>query len=299
MLRIISFIAALVFATSTHAEDWKLSRYDRPLPKTSYEIPKNGLPDGGIAVGGENSTVSEAWYSSPTKRYRHAILGDAIEGGALTVVTQDGATLEFALPQHQAFEDRTPRLIDLDGFGETEVVTILSDTSQGASIAVFGVVDGKLSLIAQTPFIGRSNRWRNIAGIADFDGDGSLQIAEVVTPHIGGTLNFWTWKKKQLVLSGFAYGFSNHRIGSREQDLSVAEDFDGDGVTDLALPNNSRGKLSVMKFTGPANGAKELIELTSITLPSRIERATKMTDVTGKPAVGLELRDGSVWIAHP
>jgi len=221
-----------------------------------------GLSGFGIEIGEvailENAEVYAAWYTQPTTRYAHGILGDAIEAGELTVETSTGDTLTYTLPENQVFEDRTPRLVDLDGFGKTQIITILSDQTKGGSIAVFGVRKGKLELVAQTPYIGRSNRWLNIAGIDDFDGDGKTQIAAVWTPHIGGTLKYWTWDKGKLSISGEAYGFSNHFIGSREQELSTVNDFNGNGVSDLALPSADRKAVRIMTFKGPARGKKVL-----------------------------------------
>ncbi|MEL6785139.1 MAG: VCBS repeat-containing protein, partial [Pseudomonadota bacterium] len=196
---------------------------------------------------------------------------------------------------NQVFEDRTPRLVDLDGDGTTEIVTLLAQQGSGAAVAVYGERDGALILLSQTPFIGRANRWRNVAGIADFDGDGFLQIAEVVTPHIGGTLRFWTWKRGQLVPSGQAPGFSNHAIGSRLQGLSVVEDFDGDGVEDLAVPDARRTTVRIMGFTGKANGKKTLREIASIPLPSEISQNMRAVMVNGQPGVLVGLRGGQ-WL---
>ena len=288
-----------LFAFSSQATEWSLKKYPKEFPHSKLDPAPDGLPDGGIVHSDGTGSIAAAWYSLPTERYTHGILGDAIEAGALTIGTSDGNLQTYELPDHLVFEDRTPRLVDLDGFGDSKIVTILSSLKDGAAIAVFGLVDDRLELITQTPFIGHRNRWRNIAGIADFDGDGSLQIAEVVTPHIGGTLNFWTWKNDTLTKSASMYGFSNHAIGSREQDLSVADDFDGDGVTDLALPDVSRQVLKVMKFIGAANGEKTLVDLAEIPTPKRIEAASGLISDDNNASVVLKLQNRSVWVAKP
>jgi len=289
-------LGALIFTTGALANEWKLTPLKQALPKENFlKAPKGGLPDGGVATSEVDSKISAAWYIKPTNRYRHAILGDGIEAGALTVETADGKQFTFELPESQVFEDRTPRLQALGGDGQTHIITLLSDKSEGAAIAVFGVNDDKLELTAQTPFIGRSNRWRNIAGIADFDGDGNLQIAEVITPHIGGTLQFWTWKRDKLVASGSALGFSNHAIGSRNQDLSAVEDFNGDGVDDLAVPNARRNALRIMSFSGKANGDKMLKELATIPLPSEIKTNIFIEEAPNAFQLQFGLRDGSRW----
>ncbi|WP_416898529.1 MAG: FG-GAP repeat domain-containing protein [Minwuia sp.] len=95
------------------------------------------------------------------------------------------------------------------------------------------------------------NRWLNPAGIADFDGDGVLEIAVVVTPHIGGTLRLLRPAGgTRMTRVAEAHGFSNHAIGSRDQDLSAVLDWDGDGLPDLALPDAARREVVVVGFPG-------------------------------------------------
>ena len=293
IIRSTAVCAAVLASGSASANGWTLKQVERLPDPVERPLAPNGLPDGEVAQQ-EDADISAAWYTKPTKRYAHGILGDAIEAGELTVELDSGETLTHTLPDNQVFEDRTPRLADLDGFGQTEIITILSDVNKGGSIAVFGVRKGKLELIAQTPYIGRSNRWLNIAGIEDFDGYGKTQIAAVWTPHIGGTLKYWTWNKGQLNLAGEARGFSNHFIGSREQELSVVDDFNGDGIADLALPSADRKSIRIMAFKGPARGKKTLEEFARIPLPARVDKAMSSRFENGKITITVGLEDGTV-----
>jgi hypothetical protein len=148
----------------------------------SYTPPKaprrpDMLPDGLIAFG--SGAIKEAYLVGPTSRYRHGVMGDAIEAAGLRVLTRWGETLEFRLPQDSVFEDLMPRLHDVDGDGYNEVVVVRSYLEAGAAVAVLGVRDGALVLIAETEPIGRSNRWLNPVGVADFDGDGRSEVAVV------------------------------------------------------------------------------------------------------------------------
>ncbi len=208
------------------------------------------LPDGGTATG--TGDIRAAWYVGPTERYAHAVLGDAIEAAGLAVKTADGATLTLELPRDAVFEDITPRLADLDGDGRTEVVTLLSTQSGGGALALFGLRDGAdgkaLQSVAQVPPIGRPNRWLNVAGIADFTGDGRLDVAVVKTPHIGGTLELWSFNGKALTKAASAFGFSNHAIGSRALGLSAVVEMTGDGVADLVLPDAARRTLVAVTY---------------------------------------------------
>ncbi|MCB1478641.1 MAG: hypothetical protein KDJ62_07175 [Rhodobiaceae bacterium] len=200
------------------------------------------LPDGGVAQS-RSGNITGAWYVAPTNRYDHGILGDHVEAGGLAVKTRDGQTFAFELPATHVFEDLTPRIADLDGDGTSEVIAIRSSLTRGAAVAVYGLRSGKLSLLAVTPEIGRAHRWLNIAAIHDFDGDGSREISFVRTPHIAGVLEVWSYSGGKLVKRLEMSGVSNHAIGSRALRLSALLDVDGDGNTELILPDQPHTSL--------------------------------------------------------
>jgi hypothetical protein len=206
------------------------------------------LPDGGIARAPGSGPV-EAWYGHPTTRYDHGVLGDAIEGGSLVVVDSEGAHYELVLPDAFVFEDVTPRLADLDGDGENEVVTIRTELSKGAAVAVYGLIDGKLVEHASTAPIGQTHRWLSIAAIADFTGDGHQEIAIVKTPHIGGVLSVLSLRDGALrPLYSPQTGYATHFIGSTITSLARTADLDGDGVAELLLPDQSRRHLVALSL---------------------------------------------------
>ncbi|MEP1206612.1 MAG: VCBS repeat-containing protein [Rhizobiaceae bacterium] len=286
-------VPATAPATATAAE-WRAERSSGFKSPGQGRRANGGLPDGYVASA-LRGDVEKAWFIQPTRRYRHAILGDDIEAGGLKVSLRNGKSVELTLPKNLVFEDRTPRLRDLDGDGKNEIITLLSSNTKGAAIAVYGLVQDKLKLVARTPFIGRSNRWRNIAGIADYNGDGAVEIAEVVTPHIGGTLKFWTWRNRQLKLAGSMRSFSNHAIGAREQRLSATADFNGDGRPDIAVPGASRRSLHLIGFVGPNRKAAKLQEIARIDFPSSISHPILATNRADKVKLKLKLSNGSVW----
>ena len=72
---------------------------------------------------------------------------------------------------------------DMDGDGSNEILVIKSYLDRGASMALFKSTGDGLARIAQSAPIGRANRWLNIVGAADFDGDGKKEISAVITPH--------------------------------------------------------------------------------------------------------------------
>ena len=215
MKRLALVLVALLLSGHVHARDSKR------------------LPDGVVSIG--SNDVAEAWLTRPTTRYAHGILGDAIEAGGLTVKMADGRFFEHVLPDGFVFEDRRARPVDLDGDGRDEIVVVLSSNNEGAALAVYGVADGKLQLRAKTPHIGRTNRWLNPAEIADLDGDGTIEITAVWTPHLGRVLQAWQFSDGKLRQVAKIKGYSNHAIGSPVQDLTEIVKL-SDGRTALAIP---------------------------------------------------------------
>lgn len=244
------------------------------------------LPDGRVATGSGND-IDSAWYVLPTTRYGHGVLGDRIEAGGLRVRGQDGATLTLVLPETEVFEDITPRLVDLDRDGRDEIVTLLASTSLGGSVAVFGVRQGAIRKLAQTPFIGRANRWLNIASLTDMTGNGRGDIAVVRTPHIGGQLQLYAFSGDALTLIAAEDGFSNHVIGDRELRLSAIGNLAGDGTPsrDLAVPSADRWSLRVMRHDSGG-----WIEIGSVAMPAPITGPIRNPSAASVPArfhVGL------------
>lgn len=283
-------ISAFLFcatASAVSAQDWQLQQLravnDSVFAERCSRAP-SGLPDGCVVRG--NGDVRSAWYVAPTTRYAHGILGDAIEAGGLRVELASGAQTTLSLPDDQVFEDRTPRLADLDGDGRTEIITIRSSTRLGGSVAVYGVRGEALVELGATPYIGRSNRWLNIAGIADFTGQGGLQVAFVETPHIGGTLKLAAFHGNAMQVVAQIGGFSNHGIRSREQRLSAVADVDGDGLMDLILPNARRDQILAVTFR------PNVLRLAQLPIADTIEQ---LANGGQSRRTLVRTRNGSVW----
>ena len=151
----------------------------------------------------------DASYDDPTTRYAHAVLGDAIEWGTLTI-RDSGKIRRVQLPDDRVFEDLVPRLWDVTGDGIAEIVVIETQQDLGAQLAIYDRFGHKL---AATPHIGRSNRWLAPIGAADLDGDGHVEIAYVDRPHLAKLLKIWRYDGGELSLVSVARGFTNHRIG--------------------------------------------------------------------------------------
>ena len=162
--------------------------------------------------------IASARYDGPTTRYPHGVLGDDIEYDTLVVRLTDGREMSARWAQDIVFEDLAPRVVDVDGDGAPEVVTIESHESRGARLAVWGLVDGTLVAKAATPFIGTRFRWLAPVAVADLDGDGFVELAYVDRPHLAKVLRVWRYEpvaNAQARLSEVATmnGLTNHRIG--------------------------------------------------------------------------------------
>ncbi|MEM9476671.1 MAG: VCBS repeat-containing protein [Pseudomonadota bacterium] len=197
-----------------------------------------------VAGAGQADTITGARYAEPTNRYPHAVLGDDVEFGTLVLEIAGGPDLRLTLPETSVFEDVAPRLADLDGDGAPEVVTVESDQTRGARLAVYGT-DG---LIAATPHIGTRFRWLAPIGIADLDRDGAVEIAYVDRPHLAKTLRIVRFDGDRLTPVGDSEGFTNHRIG--EPDIGGGIRDCGDGPEMIVASRNWQTVMSVRFIAG-------------------------------------------------
>lgn len=246
------------------------------------------LPDSQAAQG--RNDVAWAWLGSPTSRYPHTALGAPVHAGSLhaLVATPSGVQRELAysLPLHRVFEDRVPRLADLDGDGRDEIIVIEADAIRGAALVVFGVRAQALTELARGPYVGAPFSWLNPVGVADFDGDGRLDIASVTTPHIGGVLTLHHFRPPRLEPYAKALDVSNHRMGALEQRLAAIVELPDHRPT-IIVPDMQLRALHALRWEAPGQW-KELAELRP--MAARIER------LTPAPAGACALlADGSWW----
>ena len=193
------------------------------------------------------------YFSAPTRRYRHGVFGDEIEWGELTYVRQGSAAHgpyiyeKITLPKSRVFEDLAPRLIDLDGDGNSEIVLIETHVNKGAQLAVYDLVDQKLQKIASTPHIGRTHRWLAPIGAADLDGDGYVELAYIDRPHLAKLLKIWRYKDGKLKLVAEAGNLTNHQFG---------DDYISGGIRDcgngpeMVTANANWSEIMISRFDG-------------------------------------------------
>lgn len=238
------------------------------------------LPDSQAVAGSKD--IAWVWLGSPTRRYPHGALGSPVHAGSVHVLarTPRGPMVEvsLSLPVHRVFEDRVPRLADLDGDGRDEIVLVEADALRGAALVVLGLAqhDAQTTLVerARGPHAGSTFRWLNPVGFADFDGDGQLDVASVTTPHIGGVLTLHRWQPPALVPFARALDVSNHRMGALEQQLAVIVQQPGFRPT-IVVPDMARQSLHALRWEAPGQW-HELADLQP--LPGTVERLTPRPD---------------------
>ncbi len=251
------------------------------------ETDPDALPDLRIAYGGNG--IAATWLIAPTDRYGHFVQGSAYEAGGVRARLDGGKVLTLMLDGTRVFEDRQPRLADIDGDGDDEIVLVLTALDKGASVAVLDVTPDGLALMAKSPFIGQPHRWLNPAGLADFTGDGAADIALVAMPHLAKRLEIWTLDGGTLRRIATAEGVSNHRHGSTHTAMSVTTDIDGDGRPDLIVPGGNRTALRALTLID-----REIVEIGRRALPAPANGTMKLQQTAAGEAVTIQLETGAL-----
>lgn len=199
--------------------------------------------------------VVSARYDAPTTRYDHGILGDAVEWGALVMTDTSGKSFRVKLPESRVFEDVAPRLADIDGDGDAEVLVVETDLDLGARLSIYGTE----GLIASNDFIGRSNRWLAPvgAGAADLDGDGQVEFAYVDRPHLAKTLVILRRDGQRLVRVAVLEGVTNHRIGDADIAGGIRECGE---VPEIIVASADWSRVLAVRFDGAGFVTRELAQ---------------------------------------
>ena len=251
----------------------------------------NSLPDARLVT---DSQERIAVLTGPTSRYRHSVLGDAVEADSITiVVTESTPYVErvITVPDPWVIEGLAPIWADLNGDGSEELIVTLSSQTDGGKIVVYNDA-GEIE--AEGLGIGRGFRWRNQMAVAPYGSNGEVELSAVLTPHIGGTVEFYRWSGKRLEISASIPGFTSHVIRSRNLDLNITGDFLAINQPALIVPNNARNTLNAIRRN--ESGAEVALTLPIGSTLSTNPAAVTLPDNQLALAIGRQDRFLRVWL---
>lgn len=237
-------------------------------------LPLNALPDARIVIS--EGGLAAVYVAATDTRYVHGALGDDLEAAALIVLDLNSGVVPviIELPGEQVFEGIAPLWADVTGDGVDDIVTTVSDGAEGARIHVYSAADGVL--LASGPSTGEGESWRHQLAWGPFGPAGENELVEVLTPHTEGVAGFYRYNGAGgLELVAQAPGYTSHVFGSRNLDMAVAGDFNGDGQPEIVLPSQDRTRIVGLQ-RGDGDGG--IVE--AWTLPLDGELVTNLSAVT-------------------
>ncbi len=207
----------------------------------------NALPDSQIL---ENDNGKLLVLSDPSDKYTHGISGDKLEPTSVTLISltdEPSVISSFSVPEDWVIESIRPIWCDWDGDGELDIVLTLSNAMFGAKLALY---DESGNLLAESGPIGTGFRWRHALDIAAFGEDGELLLVDIITPHIGGIVTFYSWDKENNSLTTVASlsGYSTHDIGSRAMGMFALLPNEPNNQISLIVPSQSKTELAALRF---------------------------------------------------
>jgi hypothetical protein len=119
-------------------------------------------------------------------------------------------------------------------------------------------------------------------------------LASVLTPHIGGVVEFYQMRGDKLEIVAQVPGYSSHAIGSPNLDMGLAGDLDGDGRIELLVPDQAQEALGAIRRN--SEGAETVW---SIPIGGRLSsNLAAVAFPNGDLAVGVGREDGvlRLWL---
>jgi hypothetical protein len=235
------------------------------------------------------------FLSDPSMIYDHAVLGDGIEARGVTLVE---TTPEFrivkqiSVPSGLVIEGIMPLWADLNGDGTREIIVTGNDRNLGARLMVYSEAG---QLIAESEPIGKGYRWRHQIGVTSPLPGEPVEVISVRTPHIGGLLEHFRLIGDRLELVATLEGVTSHVIGTRNLDLALNGDFDGDGFVETLLPDNERRSLLAAQRSETGVSADWRLQLAG-TISSNL---AAVTNYRGQISIAVGLDNSSLWIWSP
>jgi hypothetical protein len=188
--------------------------------------------------------------AAPSGRYRHGVLGDAIEPTEIRVFRLEGGKLRplafFPAGGDGVFEILGALAADLDGDGREEILITRSDPAGGAVHLVIALRGARPAVKARGWPTG-GGRWSHLLGAFDVDRSG-LKVLAVETPHLAGSLLALRMVQGELRVRARRSGFTTHTIGSRN--LWQFALLRRGGLTEVVLQERSRSRLAALALVG-------------------------------------------------
>ena len=273
---------SMVEGTYVLRSDESVSPLTHPIPVNDFEVlyinrrgdlvlgreegavaslPVNAGPDARLVM---NDVGQVALYANATdQRYAHGIMGDQLEGATLLVLDVHEGQLRLLsrvdLPGEDVYEGIAPFWADIDGDGVEDLVTTVSNGSVGARLRVYLWDGAAVRQEVDGLAIGKGGRWRHQLTAGPFGPGGEIEIVDLLTPHVGGVIQFLRFTGDTLQLMASLPGITTHAIGSRNLDQTAAGDFNGDGQPEALAMDASRRSLVAVQHT--AAGAEEVWRL--------------------------------------
>lgn len=257
-----------------------------------FDFALNALPDTRILQDGAGNFLG---LTQPTNEYDHGIAGDQLEANAFAIISLAKNKLsvqETTLPDDKVIEGIYPIWVDLNGDGSREIIVTQSAYGSGAQLVVY---NQQGTIVAAGDPIGQSYRWRHQIAVAPFGPEKELELVDVLTPHLGGIVEFFQWQDDKLVLVASVQGYTSHVIGTRNMDMAVAADFDSDNLVELLLPNQQRNSLGAIQRT--TNGA--IVDWEIELGGTLITNLAVLSLADGSIALGLGLEENTLLIWSP
>jgi hypothetical protein len=205
----------------------------------------------------------------------------------------------ISLPEPAVIEGIAPIWKDLNGDGQREILVTESDITQGARLVLFNEAGERL---AEGQPVGEGYRWRHQIAAGPLGPFGETEIVGVVTPHLGGIVEYYRWEGNALNIVAQIPGYSSHVISSRNLDMSAIGDFDNDGNSELLVPTWDRAELiGIRRITDnavntPHNGA---IVVWNVAMVKRLStNIATVTQPDGSMSVGVGDEEGilRLWL---
>ncbi len=235
----------------------------------------DALPDARLLVDAQERVLL---LTKPSTRYPRGIAGNELEATEITLLETRPSlkiTGRIAIAGQRVVEGISPIWADLNGDGQREIIVTVSDSEQGAQVVVYSESGERLAV---GPVVGRGNRWRHQIAVAPFGVNAELELAEVLTPHIGGIAGFYRLDGDSLDLMAQQDGVTSHPIRSRNLDMGLADDLDGHGQPELVVFDQQFQEVRALRRTESGAelawqtpvGGKAVTNLASVSLGGRI-----------------------------